>query len=390
MSSGTVTRLRGSSRSPALSGALRRVREMLRKEWRQIFRDPKTKRIIFVSPIIQLLLFGYAVNTDVRDAALFLVDRDHTAQSRALVDAMTASGYFRVVGRSDRPDDMGDALDHGRAVVGLDIPPHFSRDLEGNRGASVQILVDGTSSNTATVAQGYATRIVQRFGLSHGPVQSTPMPAGVDLRARAWYNPSLESRVYNVPGVIAVILMLMSLLLTALAVVREREVGTLEQLMVSPLSATELILGKTIPVAAIAFIDLALVTGVAVLWFHIPLRGSLLLLMAASSVYILAALGLGLLVSSISSTQQEAFMAMFLFFLPMIILSGFMYPVGTMPLFFQQLTLLNPVRHFLEVVRGIFLKGEGLADLWPQLLALAAMAVAVLSLAVRQFRRSLT
>lgn len=378
-----------SSSAGARIASLRRVREMLRKEWRQIFRDPKTKRIIFISPVIQLLMFGYAVNTDVHDAALFLVDRDNTTESRDLADAMTAGGYFRIVGRSERPADMGAALDQGRAVVGLDIPPGFARDLEAGRGASIQILVDGTSSNTATVAQGYATQIVQRFGLRHGPLPAMARQEGVDLRARAWFNPSLESRVYNVPAVIAVILMLMALLLTSLAVVREREVGTLEQLMVSPLTPTELILGKTMPVAAIAFIDLALVTGVAVLWFHIPLRGSLLLLVAAACVYILTALGLGLLISSISATQQEAFMAMFLFFLPMIVLSGFMYPVETMPAFFQELTLLNPVRHFLEIVRGIFLKGEGASDLWPQLATLSAMAAGVLTLAVHQFRRSL-
>ncbi len=382
--------------------SLLRIRELLRKEWRQIFRDPKTKRLIFVSPVLQLLLFGYAVNTDVRNAALVVVDHDHTIESRRLVDAMTAAGYFRLVAISDRSADIRRALDAGDALVGLEIPRGFAADLAARRGAVVQILVDGTSSNTATVAQGYATQIVQRFGQNYDPGAATAGGAtaggaaaggatagGVDLRARAWFNPSLESRVYNVPGVIAVILMLMALLLTALTVVRERELGTLEQLMVSPLSAGELILGKTIPVAAIAFLDLALVTAVAVLWFHIPLRGSVPLLLAASSVYILAALGLGLLVSTVSSTQQEAFMAMFLFFLPMIILSGFMYPIRSMPLFFQELTLLNPVRHFLEVVRGVFLKGEGFTDLWPQLATLTLMAAVVLWLATRQFRRTL-
>lgn len=372
-----------------LHDSMLRIREMLRKEWRQIFRDPKTKRIIFASPILQLLLFGYAVNTDVRNTSLFVVDQDRTRQSRELVDAFTAGGYFRVVGRSDRPAALASALDRGRAVVAIQIPEGFAKDLAAGRGAVVQVLVDGTSSNTATVAQGYANRIVQRFGLDYADAHGQAIRGGVDLRSRAWYNPALESRVYNVPGVIAVILMLMALLLTALAVVRERELGTLEQLMVSPLSPGELILGKTIPVAAIALIDLALVVLVAVLWFHIPLRGSLLLLVAASSVYILSALGFGLLVSTVSSTQQEAFMGMFLFFLPMIILSGFMYPIASMPWVFQKLTLLNPVRHFLEVVRGIFLKGEGLADLWRQIVILGVMAAAVLAVATRAFRRSL-
>ncbi len=372
-----------------LRGSALRVREMLRKEWRQIFRDPKTKRIIFASPILQLLLFGYAVNTDVRNVPIWVVDLDHTVESRRLVAAMTAGPYFHVAGRGERPASLRNALDAGDAVVGVEIPVGFSADLAAGRGASVQVLVDGTSSNTATVAQGYAARMVQRFGLEYAAEHGAVPSGGVDLRARAWFNPALESRVYNVPGVIAVILMLMSLLLTALAVVREREMGTLEQLLVSPLSPTELMLGKTLPVAAIAFIDLVLVSAVAVLWFHVPLRGSVPLLVVASAVYILAALGFGLLVSTVSDTQQEAFMTMFLFFLPMIILSGFMYPIRTMPLFFQRLTLFNPVRHFLEIVRGIFLKGEGFGDLWPQVLVLAAMAAAVLALATRQFRRVL-
>ena len=208
------------------------------------------------------------------------------------------------------------------------------------------------------------------------------------MRSRAWYNPDLQSRNYNVPAVIGALLLLMSLLLTALAVVRERELGTLEQLMVSPLTPTELILGKTIPVAIIAFVDLILISAVAILWFDIPLRGSVPALLLASTVYILAALGIGLFISTISKTQQEAFMSMFLFFLPALILSGFMYPVRTMPTFFQWLTLANPVRHFLEIVRGIFLKGHGLADMWVQFAVITGMAVVVLLAAVARFRRT--
>ena len=369
-----------------MSISWRRVRQLLRKEWRQIFRDPKSKRVIFASPVLQLLLFGYAVNTDVNNTALFVVDHDVTADSRALVDAFTAGGYFRVVGRSDRPADLAHALDRGVARIALEIPPGFSAAL-GRGEASVQVLLDGTNSNTATVAQGYAAGIVQQFA-----AQRTLRPeggAGIDLRTRAWYNPDLESRVYNIPAVVGTILMLMSLLLTSLAVVRERELGTLEQLMVSPLRPVELILGKTLPVVAIALIDLALVMAVALLWFDIPFRGSGIALLVASSIYIVAALGIGLFISTTASTQQEAFMGMFLFFLPTIILSGFMYPIQTMPEFFQVITLLNPLRHFLEIVRGIFLKGDGLLDFLPQLGALTAMAVVIMTLAVRRFGRGL-
>ena len=215
------------------------------------------------------------------------------------------------------------------------------------------------------------------------------VPQAVDLRTRAWFNPSLASRVYNVPAVIGVIVLLMCLLLTALAVVREREVGTLEQLLVSPLSAMELMLGKTLPVAGIAMVQMGLVTTVALLWFDIPLRGSVPLLLGAAALFILAGLSFGLFISTISATQQEAFLAMFLFILPSIILSGFLYPVDTMPEFFQVLTLANPLRHFLEIVRGIFLKGSGIQDLWIQFTVLTAMSATGLAVAARRFKATL-
>lgn len=360
-----------------------RIGRMLRKELRQIFRDPRMKRIIFVAPVIQLVVFGYAVNTDIRETAMFVVDHSASADSRRLVDALTASGYFRVAGRSERPADMLRALDHGRAIVGLQIGPDYARDLRAGRSAAVQVLVDGTNSNTATVVQGNAGRIIRRVaeevlaeraaaaGLASGR-------GGVDLRIRAWYNPDLASRVYNVPAVMGVILLLMSLLLTALTVVREREVGTLEQLMVTPLSPGELILGKTLPVALIALVQLTIITAVAILWFGIPFRGSLIALLVAALIYIVAGLAFGLVVSTISRTQQEALMVLFLFLLPAIILSGFMFPVFTMPPLFQWISLANPIRHFLEIVRPVFLKGYGVAELWPSYLWLLGIAAVAL------------
>ncbi|MEJ2186254.1 MAG: ABC transporter permease [Gemmatimonadota bacterium] len=391
-----------------MRASIHRIRHMVRKEFRQMFRDPRLKRIIFVAPLIQLVVFGYAVNTDVRNASTFVVDLDHTQESRALMDALTASGYFRVTARSDRPADMTEALNKGRAILGVQIPVGFAKDLAARR-AQVQLVVDGTNSNTATVAQGNALRIIQQFSLaksagaggvgggagSGGVGGASPTaaggsvaPPGVDLRTRAWYNPDLASRVYNVPAVIGVILMLMSLLLTSLAVVREREIGTLEQLTVTPLTPMELMLGKTLPVAVVAFIDLVIITLVAVLWFGIPFEGSALSLVLAALLYILAGLSFGLLISTVSRTQQEAFMALFLLFMPAIILSGFMFPIFTMPQVFQWLTLLNPIRYFLEIVRGIFLKGDDVRDLWPQYVVLAVMAAVALRAAVWRFRHA--
>ncbi len=366
---------------------LLRVRALLRKEFRQLLRDPKSKRIMFGAPIIQLLMFGYAVTTDVHDVPMHVVDFDRTAAARELQQALGAGGYFNIIAVSQRPGDLEADLDAGRAGVGVVIPLGFARDLAAGRGAQVQLLVDGTSSNTGTVAQGYATRIVQQFGLDYARDHGRALAGGVDLRARAWFNPALLSRVYNVPAVMGMLLMMMCFLLTALSVVRERELGTLEQLMVSPVNGTEIILGKTIPVAIIAFIDMVLITTLAIIWFDVPFRGSPAALVLAASIYILACLGFGLLISTISRTQQEAFMGMFLLLLPMIVLSGFMYPVRNMPEVFQQLTLLNPARHFLEIVRGIFLKGEGVRQLWPQYLATSVTAALVLGFATRRFKR---
>ncbi|MGH7502160.1 MAG: ABC transporter permease [Longimicrobiales bacterium] len=366
-----------------------RIRSILRKELRQLFRDPKTKRIIFISPVLQLLLFGYAVTTDVHRVRTILVDHDRTATSRELADALVAGGYFRIVATSDRPADITGALDRGQATIGIEIPAGFGVDLDAGRSPAVQVLVDGTNSNTGTVAQGYVARIVQMYGTAHAADSGQRIEGGVDLRMRAWYNPGLASRVYNVPGVVGALLLLMSLLLTALAVVRERELGTLEQLMVSPLTPGELILGKTIPVAFIAFIDLAIICAVAILWFDIPFRGGIPALLLSSLLFILVSLGIGLFISTISRTQQEAFMGMFLFLLPALILSGFLYPVHTMPAVFEFLTLFNPVRYFLEIVRALFLKGSGIGDLWVQFAVLGVMAVAVLRLATWRFQRTL-
>ncbi|MGE3524575.1 MAG: ABC transporter permease [Gemmatimonadales bacterium] len=340
-------------------------------------------RVIFLAPVIQLLALGYAVNTDVHHAPMIVLDEDRTEASRRLVEEMTGSGYFEVERAARRPADLARALDHGEALLALHIPRGFSRDLLRPSGASVQVLVDGTSSNTANVAQSYASRMIQDFGLRQGGLA---VAGGINFLPRVWYNPDLSSRVYNVPAVAAVIIFLMCLLLTSLGVVREREIGTLDQLMVSPLRPVELMLGKTLPVVLVALIDLLLVTAVSLLWFGIPMRGSFGLLLGSSLVFILAGLGLGLLISTISNTQQEAYMTMFLIFLPAMLFSGFMFPITSMPVPVQWLTLANPLRYFLEVVRGVFLNGTGLTTLWPQIAVLAAMATVLMTLAVWRFK----
>ncbi|UCD23035.1 MAG: ABC transporter permease, partial [Gemmatimonadota bacterium] len=342
-----------------------RLRELLKKELRQMLRDPRMKAVIFVAPVIQLMMFGYAVNTDIRNTAMFVVDLDKSAESRELAEGFAATGYFKIVGRSDRSGDLARALDNGDATIGIEIPVGFASAAARGSG-TVQVLVDGTDSNTGTVAQGYVTQIVQRYATDYMQRNGRLPSGGVDLRIRAWYNPELESRVYNVPGIVGVLVMLMGLLLTSLSVVREREIGTLDQLLVSPLSAVELVLGKTIPVILVGLIQITVISLVAILWFKIPMRGSVLVLLPGALLYILAGISLGLIISTISRTQQEAFMTMFLVLFPLIILSGFMFPVDSMEEFFRGLSVLDPIRHFVEIVRALFLKGEGFSGLWRQ------------------------
>ncbi len=362
-----------------------RVWEMVRKEFMQVRRDPRLWRIILIAPIIQLIIFGYAVSTDVRRIGTFVVDHDQSRASRDLVEALTSTGYFRVVGRSSRPADLVAALDRADAVAGIEIPAGFASALRDGTGAQVQLLLDGTNSNIANVARGYAERIVQNYSAR---LITVPPPTGIDLRERAWYNPDLASRNYNVPGVIGLIVLLVCQLLTSLAVVREREIGTLEQLMVSPLTPGELIAGKTIPFGLFGLFDLIIVSTVAILWFHIPFVGSLAALFVASVLFLLSGLGLGLLISTVSKTQQEAFMTSFLLFMPTVLLSGFMFPVTSMPAFFQWVTLGNPLRHYLTIVRGIFLKGSGLTALWPSYLWLLVIGLGVLTFATKRFHKT--
>jgi ABC-2 type transport system permease protein len=367
--------------------SLVRLGRMIKKEFKQLVRDPKSRPIVFVAPVVQLLLLGYAATTDVKNIRTVVVDHDRTVDSRALVEAHVSTGYFQVVSYGDRDERVGAALDRGDAVVGLIIPPGFSRDLRSRRGAEVQAVVDGSDASVANVAQGYVARITSGFGAKvTGHVHQS---AGVELRSRAWFNPSLESRLFNIPAVMGTLLIMSSLLLTALGVVRERESGTLDQLLVSPLTPTEFMLGKTVPVLGVGLVHLTIFTSLALFWFDVPLRGSVWALLLAALLFILAGLALGLLMSTVSRTQQEAFMLLILFFLPGVILSGFLSPIESMPAVFQWVTLVNPIRHFMVILRGVFLKGVGVRELWPQYAALAAMAAASLMLAIRRYRTSI-
>ena len=366
--------------------SVERIKQMVIKEFIHILRDRRMKAIVFVVPFLQTLVFGLAVTTDVNNVPTAVYDLDRSQQSRELVRRMSSSGYFQVNYRPDSAAAVQDLLDRGKVIMALQINHGFSEDLSRRKPTSIQVLVDGTDSNTATVAMDYAGRIIAQFAEDEAG-GGRPLP--LDVRTRAWYNPELRSKNYNVPGVIAMVIMLTSLLLTSMAIVREREVGTMEQLMVTPLTPLELILGKTIPFALIAFLDMAFITVFGVLVFDIPIRGSLVLLPLSTAIYLLSVLGIGLFISTIARTQQQALMAGFLFYMPAVLLSGFMFPIENMPSFFQYLTYANPLRYFLVIIRGLFLKGNGLAVLWPSMAGLFVLGVMVISFSSLRFKKRL-
>ena len=371
-----------------------RAGSVIVKEFKQVFRDPRMKMVIFVSPLIQLLLFGYAANKDINYVPTAIYDKDNTKESRELLRRFTFSKYFIPEHYIKSSQEENDLLNKGRASVVIHIDRGFGRDLTAGKDAEVQLIFDGTDSNTAMIIMGYANTIVNQYAydISSDDAAATGLISAVprvDLRDRAWFNGNLVSRNYYLPGVVATIVTIMSLLLSSMAIVKEKEIGTMEQLIVSPLGPLDLIVGKLLPFAVIALIQIFLITALGVLWFHIPLRGSLILLLFSTCIYLFTTLGIGLFISTISTTQQEAMMSVFLFYMPTILLSGFAYPIANMPQVIQWFTFLNPLRYFMFVIRSIFLKGVGIEILWAQLLPLAVMGFVVISMSALKFRKSL-
>ena len=373
----------------------RRILHLVRKELLQLRRDPQMLRIVFISPIFQLFIFGYAVTTDVKHVATALLDQDRSVQSRDLAERFVRSGYFDIERQPAGPDDVDRLLDDGQVQVALVIPHGFAADLAANRTARVQLLVDGSDSMTAAMVAGYAGGVAGEYSaqvatdrLERLRAQVRRVPA-IEERTRVWYNPELKSVRYMVPGVLSMILFLITMLLTSMAIVKEREIGTLEQLVVTPITPGELIVGKTLAYIGIGFVSMLLVLALSTFWFRVPIAGSVALLFALALVFIFTSLGLGLFISTISHTQQQAMMSTFFFMLPSILLSGFMFPIANMPRVIQYVTLLIPLRYFLVIVRGIFLKGNGFAVLWPQVAVLLVFGVVILGLAALRFRKRL-
>ena len=378
------------------------------KELIELREDPRLFVIVIAAPIVQLLALGYAATTDVRNVPIVIADADRSSTSRDLIERFSASPNFSLVDVVTSPGEIDPYLVHGRAWMAVAIPPEFGARLQRSEPQVLQVVADGSDASSTNVALGYATNLLAGYAqdvarragragrlraeggsasLAEARGDSERAEAGgvpgIETRVRVWFNPRLESRDFMLPGIIALLLLAITTNLSSMGIVREREVGTLEQLNVTPLRRWELILGKLLPYALVGMIDVCLVLAVAVFWFQVPLRGSLLLLFALTTVYLLSTLGLGLFISTISSTQQQAMMTtMFFFLLPMVFLSGFIFPIENMPAVIQPVTYLFPLRYFLVILRSIFLKGVGLEAFWPQALALTAWGVGMLALAI--------
>jgi len=375
---------------------LARLKQMLIKEFIQVFRDKRTRFVLFGPPIIQMLIFGYAATFEIHHVPTVVLDLDHSQESRDLISRFSSSPYFDVQRQLTDYRQIGDLIDRGKATVGLDIDAGFAQKLRKGQTAPLQVIVDATNSNTALIASGYITQIALGFAQDYqkdriyriSPQMLEQMPS-VQLEPRPWYNPDLRSRWFFIPGIVGSLTLVLVVVLTAFAVVREREIGTLEQIMVTPIRPAEFILGKTLPFFLIGLFDVSLIATVGTLWFQVPFRGQILVLFAGATLFLLCMLGVGLLISTVSSTQQQAMVTAFFFIMPAITFSGFGFPISTMPQWLQYLTYLSPLRYFLVVLRGTYLKGVGMEILWPQMAAMAVLGVSLLTVAVLRFHKAL-
>jgi ABC-2 type transport system permease protein len=375
---------------------LERLKQMLIKEFIQVFRDKRTRFLLFGPPIIQMLVFGYAATFEIYHVPTVVLDLDHSQESRELLSRFSSSPYFDVQRQLTDSRQIGDLIDRGEATVGLEINAGFAQNLRKGQTAPLQVIVDATNSNTALIASGYVTQIALGFAQSYqrdriyriAPQLVDKLPS-VQLEQRPWYNPDLRSRWFFVPGIIGSLTLVLVVTLTAFAVVREREIGTLEQIMVTPIRPAEFILGKTLPFFLIGLFDVSLIAVVGTLWFQVPFRGNILVLFAGAVLFLLCMLGVGLLISTVSSTQQQAMVTSFFFIMPAITFSGFGFPISTMPQWLQYCTYLSPLRYFLVVLRGTYLKGVGMEILWPQMLAMAVLGISLLMVAVLRFHKAL-
>ncbi len=374
------------------------LKSFIVKEFRQILRDNRMKMMLFGAPVLMLVIFGYAVNTDVVNIRMAVLDSSRSSESRSFLDRFTASGYFVYYTNAESPDMGAAALDRGDVDMFINIPYDFSRNLKKGKQAAVQIIVDGSDSSRSSVILAYISQITNDYSerfleksvmltMRNRGTGTVISAGGVMLNERTLFNPELKSRNFFLPGVLGLLVALITIMMTSMSVVKERESGTIEQIIVSPIKPLEFVTGKTLPFAIVGFVDIVVIAFITIVWFRVPFNGSFILMLLCGGFYIICTLGVGLYISTISQTQQQAMLSTFLFFIPSIILSGFIFPIYAMPPVFRIITLVNPMRYFIDITRGIFLKGVGVTVLWESILALGFLSVIFLALSVRRVNR---
>jgi len=374
---------------------MKSIFEFVRKEFFQFRRDPKMFALILIAPVVQLIFLGFAANLDVTLVRTVIYDQDRSSTSKDFIEKFSSSGYFRIEKYVSSYDDIIKDIDNGNAIMALVIPDDFEKNIYGKRTTSVQALFNGSDGNTANISAGYVQKIISGYSekiLMDFKNKSGQKVSGANItpEIRVWYNPELKTRNFMVPGIVGLLLSLITLILTSLAVVKEKEIGTMEQLIVTPLKPYQIILGKLIPFVLLAFVAVLIILTAMWLIFGIPVKGDIWFLFLSSFLYILSTLGLGLFVSTISKTQQQAMMiSIFGVMMPMIFLSGFAFPIENMPLVIQTVSYIIPLRYFIEIIRGVVLKGLGLTDLWINAVMLLLMGVAILFFSSIRFRSKL-
>ncbi|MEW6457372.1 MAG: ABC transporter permease [Acidobacteriota bacterium] len=376
---------------------MRIIINFIQKEFIQLRRDPRMFPILFIAPVLQLIILGYVATLDIKEIPTVVCDLDNSKQSREILKSFSNSGYFSFRYFVDSPKHIDKYLESGKAIVSITIPKGFIKEIKRGRGTDIQLLFDASDANTANIARNYSQMISMNYSKisltkhhSRLKILQKERASQINAEPRVWYNPELKSSNFMVPAVVCLILTVMTTILTAMAIVKEKEMGTLEQIIVTPIKPFQLILGKLLPFTIIGFIDVILVVVIGTFWFKVPIKGSVLLLFALSSLFLLTSLGLGLFISTISKTQQQAMVtsAFFIMF-PSIILSGFIFPINNMPKIIQAITYIIPLRYFLTIIRNIFLKGTGIEFLWDETLALFLLGVIIMTLSVIRFRKKL-
>jgi ABC-2 type transport system permease protein len=376
------------------------LRSILIKEFKQLFRDVRMRIILFVPPIIMLVVFGYAATTDVTLIRMAVLDEDKNQLSRGLIERFVSSNYFLPARYLHSEKELVPLIDSGKVEVYIHLERGLSRRIKSGKDAAIQIIIDGTDSNRAAVIVSYVNGIVNELSqealrdriktlVISRSLQGMRIKKIVQLKDRVFFNPNLSSRNFFLPGVIGLLISLITVMLTSMSIVKERETGTIEQIIVSPIKPVELIAGKTVPFIMIGFVDIFIITIVAIAWFNVPFNGSFLFLLFSSFLYILSTIAVGLFISTISRTQQQSMLSFFLFFMPAILLSGFIFPIYSMPESIQLITYANPLRYFMTIIRGIFLKGVGFEALWKDIGALFIIGITLIILSAKRFSKRL-